>query len=432
MKYIIMCGGNYTFWDKPKHLTKIGDECIVERTIRLLRESGVTDIAISANSPLFDDFGVEVLKFENNCTLSNEGYTGHWLNGFYETDKPVCYLFGDVIFSPKAIKTIVRTETHDIEFFASAPPFSPLYGKPYAEPMGFKVVNTKHFRAAIRDALSWCGWNREPVSWELWQVIKGTTRNVINYHNYTAIRDYSCDIDKPSDVDKMKNLVDMIKGEKIPPKYMIHTCPKRKWYVDEYLIPSLIEQGIDKVNIIVYNDSKGEGNLKSCIKAFGQVDDNYGGTWHLQDDVVICKDFKERTEENQYGIVCGFSTERYNGHKPAGWVSLKDMWYSFPCIRIPNKTALRCSEWVSKYMIGNPCYKAFWKDGFNDDWCFNAYLKTVEPDIPILNLAPNLVDHIDYLIGGGTLKPRSFDVRSQYWEDEDVVDDLAKRLSERK
>ena len=45
MKYIIMCGGPRSY----KPLRVINNETIVERTIRLLRENGITDIAISTN-----------------------------------------------------------------------------------------------------------------------------------------------------------------------------------------------------------------------------------------------------------------------------------------------------------------------------------------------------------------------------------------------
>ena len=40
---------------------------------------------------------------------------------------------------------------------------------------------------------------RQPVSWELWQVIKSTPLNVIRT-NYTVINDYTCDIDTPEDI----------------------------------------------------------------------------------------------------------------------------------------------------------------------------------------------------------------------------------------
>ena len=56
MKYIIMCGGIYAKWDRPKHLTELKGEPLVARTIRLLRENGITDIAISSNSELFEQF----------------------------------------------------------------------------------------------------------------------------------------------------------------------------------------------------------------------------------------------------------------------------------------------------------------------------------------------------------------------------------------
>ena len=37
---------------------------------------------------------------------------------------------------------------------------------------------------------------------------------------------------------------------------MIHCCPKRIWYVEEYLIPSMLRQGIDRENIIVWKNNK--------------------------------------------------------------------------------------------------------------------------------------------------------------------------------
>ena len=56
MNFIIMCGGTYPKWDRPKHLTELKGEPLVARTIRLLKEHGITDIAISSNSELFERF----------------------------------------------------------------------------------------------------------------------------------------------------------------------------------------------------------------------------------------------------------------------------------------------------------------------------------------------------------------------------------------
>ena len=211
MKYIIMCGGQYDKWDKPKHLTEINGEPIVARTIRLLRENGVEDIAISSNDERFEAFGVPVLKHANPYRLPvGKRAETPWLDAFYPMREPVCYIFGDVVFSPAAIKTIVETQTDSIEFFASAKPLPFIYPKRWAEPFAFKVANTDLFFYSIaktKDLDEQGQFQRQPVSWELWQVIKGTPLNRVNYKNYVAINDYTCDIDTPEDVELFERII---------------------------------------------------------------------------------------------------------------------------------------------------------------------------------------------------------------------------------
>lgn len=204
MQYIIMCGGKYRQWKAPRHLTPINGEPLIARTIRQLRYHGVTDIAISSDNPVFKQFGVPVLKHDNSYDAAGyNDFSGYWCDAFYPTEEPTCYIFGDVIFTDNAINTIVQTETEDIEFFASAPPFTPEYHKDSAEPFALKVQNTDHLKDAIRtvkeyDAKGW--FNRKPIMWELWQVIKGTPLNLIDYTNYTAINDSTIDIDYPEEI----------------------------------------------------------------------------------------------------------------------------------------------------------------------------------------------------------------------------------------
>ena len=209
MKYIIMCGGTYKKWKTPKHLTEIKGEPLVARTIRLLRENGVEDIAISSNNPIFEQFGVEVLKHQNDFVVSEDNERGTWVEAFYPMTSPVCYIFGDVVFSPEAIRKIVGTDTDGVEFFASAKPFSWRYPKRWAEPFAFKVVNTSYFFESVDlvkklDARGM--FKRPPIAWELWQVIKGTELNVISFSNYVAINDYTCDIDTPEDIKKFEEI----------------------------------------------------------------------------------------------------------------------------------------------------------------------------------------------------------------------------------
>ena len=147
MKYIIMCGGQYNEWKIPKHLLEINGESLVARTIRLLKNNGITDIAISTNDKRFEVLGVPLLHHYNPFTTTSN--VGNWVDAFYPMNEPCCYLFGDVYYSPQAIKTIVETEVGDVKYFASSPPFSEYFMKEWAEPFAFKVVNQKYFKECI-------------------------------------------------------------------------------------------------------------------------------------------------------------------------------------------------------------------------------------------------------------------------------------------
>ena len=112
---------------------------------------------------------------------------------------------GSVNSAGISIRKIVETETDDIMLFGSMPPFAPNYPKIYIEPFAFKVQNQKHLHEAIAEVkrLDRLGaFKRRPIAWEVWSVIRGTDPNEINY-NYIPINDYTCDIDKPSEVSEV-------------------------------------------------------------------------------------------------------------------------------------------------------------------------------------------------------------------------------------
>ena len=217
MKYIIMCGGDYTNWETPRQLVKINGEEIVARTIRLLKEAGCRKIYISTDNEEFTRFEVPLLFHNNDFTVLAEngkvtGCTGWWVDAFYPTDEPTTYLFGDVVYSPEAIRTIIETETDDIEFFGSRPPYDERYFKAYPEPFAFKVVNTNHMRQAILDCkinanrgMFW----RPPISWELWTTINHgrlKKKRDVYKDRYTVINDYTCDVDTAGDVQHFERI----------------------------------------------------------------------------------------------------------------------------------------------------------------------------------------------------------------------------------
>ena len=212
------------------------------------------------------------------------------------------------------------------------------------------------------------------------------------------------------------------------PQIMIHSCNQRKWYVEEYLVPSLQEQGI--TDIVVYNDDNEVGNLKAFLDSITKLDDT-GGTWHLQDDVIICNDFSYRINEYEYGIACGFCS-KYDDNKDPGDAFAKDMWYSFPCIRIPNQLAKKFRLWIYKQASSHWDYRYLVESGKYDDVLFHRFLELEYPYTIVNNISPNLVDHIDYLIGGtviNKIRPDKW-IRAEYFNDLELIDKLERNLNE--
>ena len=208
---------------------------------------------------------------------------------------------------------------------------------------------------------------------------------------------------------------------------IIHACPQRMEYVNKYLVPSLENQGIDKISIRC--DEYKLGNLAMCMSIFSSMNGE-GGAWHIQDDVVICRDFKQRAEEFTSGIVCGFAWSNDENIQHVGYVEPKNMWWSFPCIRIPNEIARDCADWFNRVAKNEPKYLTWSAGKKYDDYFFKEYLKQFHYDEKVLNLTPNLVDHIDYLIGGTTVSrvQRSTQVRAKWFEDLDLVETLEKEF----
>lgn len=254
--------------------------------------------------------------------------------------------------------------------------------------------------------------------------------------HYAGIREWT---DKPEYIEYEKIPISEIKisrkTKKNIPKYMIHTYPGRKWYVDEFLVPSMLKQGIPKEDITIWNDSEGLGNLESCIRSFESLPDQ-GGTWHLQDDVIISSRFSEMTREHDEGLVCGFCNDIFDGKTVdyAGYVPIDCGWFSFQCNRIPNEFAKQFAKWYREEVVPKKLFPEFTKDGKCDDSLWQRFAwRHLQGELP-LNLEPNIVDHIDYLIGGTSINfHRNGELRrAYYWNEEDAVRQLETELAKRK
>ena len=216
-------------------------------------------------------------------------------------------------------------------------------------------------------------------------------------------------------------------------RYLIHTCKQREWYVNKYLIPSLVDQGIPSEDIMVWLDTENKGNLHSCMESFSYCGKEFGATWHLQDDVIICRDFAERIKKfDKDSIICGFcGVEVGPCISRTGTVRPTQMWWSFQCIQIPNDLAKECSEWFYKDAVFRDNEEIVKRiaGGKSDDWMFRKFIIECHPNVVIVNYEPNLVDHIDYLLGGSIINSaRNKNHTSAYFKDKDLIQILEERM----
>ena len=221
-------------------------------------------------------------------------------------------------------------------------------------------------------------------------------------------------------------------------KYMIHSCNKRLWYVKEFLIPSMIKEGIKEDDIIIWNDDNSVGNLKSWLLSCEWVRDNLpieDGIWHLQDDVLISKDYYEKTQDirDNETIICGFNNDYNlnNVRKQTGLQPITNMWYSMQTMYVPNKYLVGFINWFYEKVIIKKRFMSKVSQNKFDDWFFKQYMIEEYPYALTYNMPDSIANHIDYLIGGRIVNKGVFknEINTAYkWRDKDLVEQLAKEL----
>ena len=207
MIYVIMCGGNYSYFEHPKALAEVHGEPLVGRTVRLLKEAGIkeSEIKITGSDPRLEAFGPEVLRHKNDFKVLPDRIEGSWLNAFIRVSVPVCYLFGDVYYTDIGIKKIVAHNSGLNTLFGT-------YNKdlkPWDEPLAFKVFDTEAFFVGVKAVkrLSDQGrCNRHPIVWELYRFLNGIDVNVhqVNPDTYVNIPDGGMDVDGPEDLKRVE------------------------------------------------------------------------------------------------------------------------------------------------------------------------------------------------------------------------------------
>ena len=207
MKYVILADSSVGF-DTPRQLTKINNEELARRTIRLLKENGIKDILITSHDSRFDNLGAKRYEPKFNDYIPNK--RGYWISAFpiELLNEPICFLFGDVYYSEKAIKTIIETPADSTMFFCSYQNKSSKYIKHHDEPLGYKVNDCELFKEHIQLIKNFKDSGkapREPIVWELYRSINNQplTEHYMT-KNFTTINDESCDIDTINDIIKLQ------------------------------------------------------------------------------------------------------------------------------------------------------------------------------------------------------------------------------------
>lgn len=209
MKILIMCGGVYDFFNTPKQLSVINGETLIERTIRLLKENGATDISITTDTDnnWFDNLDVPIIKFSQTFKVDkNKKGTGYWLDAYYPIDEPCIYLHGDVYYSDNAIKRILNYDAKVNTFIGNDIAKNPMHYN-WGEPFGWIIVNQKDFKDGIKKAKQLQDEGKlvrdMAISWELYRVLNGLDPNkqFIIDDTYLEIADETIDIDSPTQIE---------------------------------------------------------------------------------------------------------------------------------------------------------------------------------------------------------------------------------------
>lgn len=217
--------------------------------------------------------------------------------------------------------------------------------------------------------------------------------------------------------------------------YLIRATTKRMWYVEKYLIPELESQGCGKLgrNIKIFQDDS--GNLSSFMNMCKYILSHYKSddfVWVLQDDVYPCDNFHYMTNKYARTEVNGFCSGYDNIHLD-GIQHTSNSWLSFQC----KNFRVDIIELFVKWFFENheKEFGSFVRANKYDDSIYYRFEKSMNDYI--LNLNPNIVEHVDYLIGGSIVNknrtPEEAELmKSQNFEDVNKIKALEEKLNENK
>ena len=109
----------------------------------------------------------------------------------------------------------------------------------------------------------------------------------------------------------------------------------------------------------------------------------------------------------------------------------RKMWYSFPCINISTELTTEFAKWANANLWQSQHFKEAVKRNNCDDLIFREWLYDTHGKTEEINLAPNVINHVDKMIGGSMCNKQrdpNKDTMSIFWDEDDVIANLEKEL----
>ena len=187
MEYIIMAGGNAKRWNNhnntTKHLVKVGDESLLERIVRQLKENNISNISITSNNSLYEIPGTRRNEMIYDTKMYNMFY-------YKALDNEVTFLYGDTFYTDKVMKKIIETKTDDIVFFGTNDSI-----------IGVKVINHKKFKKYIEEMKEY---KDGRAGWALYRKINNLPEGDYTHcSNFILVNDKIINVNTPKDYEEL-------------------------------------------------------------------------------------------------------------------------------------------------------------------------------------------------------------------------------------
>ena len=199
MKVVICVNDKGDRWNNylnvPKPLIPIDGESLIHRTVRLLKQFGISKILIPSTDPQFAVEGVTQFNPKRHTWLIDQ-------NPVECLNEPVTFVMGDVYWTESALKKVLETTPEKYAFFHATNPINN-----WKDEVAVKVVDYEGFAAGIKEYRKdlFKGLCKDRGTYELRMKLLGLPYQNYNSNDELVVYlppDETCDFDCKEDYDK--------------------------------------------------------------------------------------------------------------------------------------------------------------------------------------------------------------------------------------